>query len=431
MNNFYKLINQLTFFCKENKINKNDICITSSSVLSVLNIRDCKDIDLFVLDKYIDIFKNSIFDIHNKYTLNGPYEKTYNEIIKNRENYFYKYGFKFCKLNLIKNMKNYRIKNNLFGEQSIKKDMNDIELIDNYNNNREKSIIIELVGGLGNRLCPILSLLKICLSNNIKLYIYWKKESFITKNGIIEMNNNINELFTIKNIKYFLPKDISNFKNIFIFNEKKNFLNIKLFNNYDTIYIRNRYYLISVNQQDILPWIPCTKSISLFKKDKYLFDLYRYKNNLIFNKEILNIVNKYLLKFSNNMLGIHIRGSDDFDDSFYRTSSFKSNLKDSKILNLFKFCEDFLKKKDSKIFLMTPFVKVEKIINEKFKEKVIIFDKKEFTYKENRSSLIGLKYALIELLIFSKCNKLIGSSGSSFSFFGWLISNNLEYNILL
>ena len=132
MNNFQKYFDELKIFCKNSNIDKDLICITSSSVLSVLKIRDCNDLDLFVNKKYKHIFKNSKFDIHNKYTKEGLYSHHFNDIINN-PNYHFDYdGFKFCKLELIKEMKEYRIKNKLFGEKSIDKDKNDLDLIIKY-----------------------------------------------------------------------------------------------------------------------------------------------------------------------------------------------------------------------------------------------------------------------------------------------------------
>ena len=132
MNNFQKYFDELKDFCKKNNINKNLICITSSAVLAVLNIRDCNDLDLFINKKYKDIFKKSIFDIHNKYTKEGHYSHHFNDIINNSNYHFIYDGFKFCNLELILEMKKFRIKNKLFGDNSINKDKNDIELIKKY-----------------------------------------------------------------------------------------------------------------------------------------------------------------------------------------------------------------------------------------------------------------------------------------------------------
>lgn len=136
MNNFEIYFNELKNFCKVNNIDKNLICITSSSVLSALKIRDCNDLDLFVNKKYKEIFKKSKFDIHNKYTKQGLYTHHFNDIINNTNYHFFYDNFKFCNLELIKEMKEYRIKNKLFGEKSIEKDKNDLDLIIKFQSNK-------------------------------------------------------------------------------------------------------------------------------------------------------------------------------------------------------------------------------------------------------------------------------------------------------
>ena len=127
--NFNKLFNDLKLFCKENNIDTNKICITSSSVLSVYGIRDCGDMDLFIDNKYIDIFKKTPFDNHNKYTIDKHYSKHFEDIIYNPDNHFYFQGIKFCNLNIIEDYKKYRIENSLYSKKSIEKDKKDINSI--------------------------------------------------------------------------------------------------------------------------------------------------------------------------------------------------------------------------------------------------------------------------------------------------------------
>lgn len=127
--NFNKLFNDLKLFCKENNIDTNEICITSSSVLSVYGIRDCGDMDLFIDKKYIDIFKNTPFDNHNKYTIDKHYSKHFEDIIYNPDNHFYFQGIKFCNLNIIEDYKKYRVENSLYSMKSIEKDKKDINSI--------------------------------------------------------------------------------------------------------------------------------------------------------------------------------------------------------------------------------------------------------------------------------------------------------------
>lgn len=129
--NFNILFKKLKIFLKSNNIDSKKICITGSSVLSVYSIRDCNDIDLFIDKKYINIFKNTCFDNHNKYTINKHYSKHFEDIIYNPDNHFYYQNIKFCNLSLILYNKHYRVKHKLFGEVSIKKDLKDINYIEN------------------------------------------------------------------------------------------------------------------------------------------------------------------------------------------------------------------------------------------------------------------------------------------------------------
>ena len=128
--NFNNLFEKLKQFCKENNIDTKKICITSSSVLSVYGIRDCRDMDLFIDKKYVDIFKNTSFDNHNKYTIDEHYSKHFEDIIYNPDNHFYFQGIKFCNLAIILDYKKYRVKTKLYGKKSIEKDNMDINNIE-------------------------------------------------------------------------------------------------------------------------------------------------------------------------------------------------------------------------------------------------------------------------------------------------------------
>ena len=136
-NNFNRLLIKLKEFCKSNDIDKKKICITSSSVLSIYGLRDCRDMDLFIDRKYIDIFKNSCFDNHNIYSIKNHYSNHFEDIIYNPENHFYYENFKFCELSIIYRYKKYRIEKSVFSVQSCEKDKRDInDMVEkNYINN--------------------------------------------------------------------------------------------------------------------------------------------------------------------------------------------------------------------------------------------------------------------------------------------------------
>ena len=124
--NFQKLFIKMKRFCKKYNLDTKKICVTSSSVLSVYGIRDCRDMDLFIDKEYVDIFKDTCFDNQNKYTIDKHYSKHFEDIIYNPANHFYYQGIKFCNLSIILDYKKYRVKNSLYGINSINKDTRDI-----------------------------------------------------------------------------------------------------------------------------------------------------------------------------------------------------------------------------------------------------------------------------------------------------------------
>ena len=135
--NFNYLLCKLREYCKKYNLDTNKLCITSSSVLSVYGIRDCRDMDLFIDKEYENNFKNSQFDHHNKYTVDGHYPYHFEDIIYNPNNHFYYKGFKFCNLSIILKYKQYRVDNKLFGDVSIQKDIRDINNINLVNENND------------------------------------------------------------------------------------------------------------------------------------------------------------------------------------------------------------------------------------------------------------------------------------------------------
>ena len=56
-------------------------------------------------------------------------KKNFEDIIYNPDNHFYFQGIKFCNLSIILDYKKYRVKNKLYGQESIKKDNRDINNI--------------------------------------------------------------------------------------------------------------------------------------------------------------------------------------------------------------------------------------------------------------------------------------------------------------
>lgn len=115
---FYEKTKKLTI--KE----KDGICVTGSAVMTTYDLRECRDLDVFIDSDYL---KESIFESHNCYAelnknsnKNTFYKYHYLEIIHNPNYHFYINGIKFCNIDIIKDMKFYR-----YLQNSDKKDRED------------------------------------------------------------------------------------------------------------------------------------------------------------------------------------------------------------------------------------------------------------------------------------------------------------------
>jgi hypothetical protein len=116
--NYYLKFEQLSSFVYlsllKNGLDPDNYCITASSVLSRLGLREGKDLDYLhrgpTLEGHVSI------DSHNEYS-KGRYTKTIDDIIYNPENHFYFNGLKYASLEVIKDLKEKR------GEEKDKKDL--------------------------------------------------------------------------------------------------------------------------------------------------------------------------------------------------------------------------------------------------------------------------------------------------------------------
>ena len=114
---FEKLSSFIYLSLLQNGLDPDNYCITASSVLSRLGLREGKDLDY--LHRGPKLEGHPSIDSHNEYS-KGRYAKTIDDIIYNPENHFYFNGLKYASLEVIKDLKEKR------GEE---KDRKDLELI--------------------------------------------------------------------------------------------------------------------------------------------------------------------------------------------------------------------------------------------------------------------------------------------------------------
>ena len=116
--NYYPEFEQLSLFVYlsllKNDLDPDNYCITASSVLSRLGLREGEDLDY--LHRGPTLEGHPSIDSNNEYS-KGRYTKTIDDIIYNPENHFYFNGLKYASVEVIKDLKEKR------GEEKDKKDL--------------------------------------------------------------------------------------------------------------------------------------------------------------------------------------------------------------------------------------------------------------------------------------------------------------------
>jgi hypothetical protein len=257
-----------------------------------------------------------------------------------------------------------------------------------------KYIISSTRSGLSNRLKCLISSLHMSEKTNSELLLYWPK------------NHSCN--------CYFSDLFENNIKGI----SKREMINI----------VKNRKYEIILDKLDGFKGKKqftlnvSTRFIGFTKKDihlkfqeipeEVLKEIIFYLKKLKIKKDILDEVKKFSNKnFGKNMVGIHIRKGDFkvIDNKVGSVSSEDKFIEEIK--NLIK------KNKKTKFLLATEDKVTEEKFKAIFKDKVISYSK-QTKYREQEGAV---KEALIELLLLSKCNLILGNFGSSFTELAWFL----------
>ena len=279
-------------------------------------------------------------------------------------------------------------------------------------------IIIGLHGGLNNKLIPLCSLLRIKNKlglNDVNILCYWglepgfNKEIDIKYNDIFEINNNITFITKNQYLKYFNDKTNT------IINTKTYYkdLSITTINpiifNSDNLVINKIVHLLNLKEDNAIPsYIPYPR----IKVSSNLFinDLRKEVTNLKLKKELQT----KLITFTYPTLGIHIRN---YDGGF----------KVVNINNSIIFLNNFLKlNPDWKIYVSTDSLNNEQILQSKIinSDNKLIFNSSiignSYNDKFNRNTYASIN-GVIDMFNLSRCDKFVGTPGSSFTFMTWLL----------
>ncbi len=262
----------------------------------------------------------------------------------------------------------------------------------------QKYVIPSSVGGLSGRLRCIINAIFLSEKTNRKIILYWEKNSACNSSFINLFDETFEEI-SKENLRGILKKN-----NFQILKDIKKVKKNKKFIIIGDIGLlgENQKFKISDNQKkDILRIL---KRIKIIKSIK---------------KEAENFIKK---NFSEEVIGIHIRKGD--------FKFIKNNV--GHVSSDEKFIEEIKKEaelnKKVKFFLATEEKETEEKFKKIFGSKLFVYPKKT-TFREQEGSV---KEALIELLILSRCKKILGSFGSTFTEFAWLFGEcNPEIKIII
>lgn len=303
-------------------------------------------------------------------------------------------------------------------------------------------IVLKVVsGGFGNRFGPIISLYRVCRKYNIEFLILWSRGKIRLEDGkIVSFDSRFEDLF---NNEYTKLIDTNTFNQITnnnktyfwsytgiarptLINDKYTgygIIDLDLFNTFDTIVISDCPHLMGLPTDPMNKWIPYSKKMGVYYQDDFIKELKYYFKEFVINDNILNMVNEILPNFSENMLGVQIRGDD--------RGGLKKEKSGTYDLLLDKIGK-FLIKEGSKVFLTTLHKDIQQEIINKFPNKIITNDTlSNDSFYKHRDGTDGLIIAISNLLLLSKCNYIIGTAGSSYSFMSFIFGDCDTYETLL
>ena len=297
------------------------------------------------------------------------------------------------------------------------------------------------VGGLGNRICQLLGNIKLCEEKyNSNIYLCFKNKKYDIFSELFDINFkaeiiDYDYLINILKKKYPLIEYDNNNPLVRYENKTKisQFPVLDFYFNYKDKSI----YFPEIDGDFVsscCAW-PILKNEKKYHKKKLKFQYHntpdyfknqikKYINYLKPKKEILNIVKSELKKFNKINIGFHIRGGDRMGNEYqYRKTIEKIS---EKINNYNKNNENI------SFFIASDEIECILELKNKFKNVIFYEENNNRIHRYNKNNTDESLYnnqkeeknALIDLLLLSKCDKIISNyKNSTFTQLAWYFSN--------
>ncbi len=252
-------------------------------------------------------------------------------------------------------------------------------------------IISAAHGGLSNRIKCLVSSMDIAKNTGRSILLCWAKNK--------DCNSTFSELFENKIIE--ISKE--DLRKMLKSKDSKVILGGENFS------IGNEKYII--NDLPFFSFVDKEQGYDFHKTSPEIrLKIVRYLKGLKIKKSITDEVEIfYKKKFKGRMVGVHIRKGD-----FVFIKNGVGNVSSEKMF-IKKIKEEIEKNKETKFFLATEDMKTEEMIKKVFSNKIIAYPKK-IAKREDEGSV---REALIEMLLLSKTEKILGNFKSSFTEMAW------------
>jgi len=260
----------------------------------------------------------------------------------------------------------------------------------------KNTVFLFPTSGLANRMRVIESGYSLAKKTNKRLFIFWVLDETPSCNFNL-LFNSINNT-TVLNFKAYDSFSFNHIIYRILFYLLIKIKNIRPLRQTDILYRRENFSKSDNNsyyESEVL------KKGFFYKGNADFY--FAEKNNYAIFQPVAALENKISAiadTFSENTIGIHIRGTDNM----------AAKSKSTTALFIDKINLELTKNPKANFFLATDEPATEQLLREKFEGKLITFS----THKD-RDSTIGIREALIDLFLLSKTGKIYGSFYSSFS----------------
>lgn len=288
-----------------------------------------------------------------------------------------------------------------------------------------KEMHLRVYAGLGARLVPIISCLRLCSKHNLKLIIYWDSCRFRDLPFLDDQSKTpgFQDLFQEPYIEHKSVEQLELGDSIPIRDYWKIYENLHK-NKIDFNQLKNQPLFIDIPtnfigdiNDDLSGLKPWPRTPGIVKETKFLKEMRPWFRKLVPVPEISSRINEVTSKFKGKkVLGLHIRGSDRPRPSF-----------DKIYRRLDELLETY-----SKFFLGTDMQYVEDYLKRKYKNRIIVFENYFGSYQDKfENNNIQLKNAVVDMFCLSECDYVLSGTafGTSFAFMAWLLGKESTYEI--